>query len=123
MSVFSEQNARLAQGLVAAKAAIEAKKGTVTVANATPQIEEIVAGISTVKAGSSDAFQLTSCNILVTPCIGLALPQGGLNWYDRVRASSLIGYPAGYRVVDILEVPVTIPTFVWSDAAIQQINP
>lgn len=51
MSVFSEQNARLAQGLVDAKTAIEAKKGSVVVAKTTPQIEEIVAGISTVKAG------------------------------------------------------------------------
>jgi len=52
MSIFSEQNTRLAQGLIDAKAAIEAKNGLVAVSKTTPQIEEIVAGIATVKSGS-----------------------------------------------------------------------
>lgn len=51
MSLFSEQNAILLAGLNNAKAAIEGKGGSVVVANSTPRIAEVVAGIGTIVVG------------------------------------------------------------------------
>lgn len=51
MSVFSEQNARLLTGLRNAKAAVEEKSGSITLAGTSPTIEEIVAGIGTIEQG------------------------------------------------------------------------
>lgn len=51
MSAFSEQNARLLSGLRNAKAAVEEKSGSITLAGTSPTIEEIVAGIGTIEQG------------------------------------------------------------------------
>lgn len=66
MSTFSELNARLAQGLADAVAAIESKNGTVSMANTTPQIEEIVDGIESISttATSSESSGINMARIM-----------------------------------------------------------
>ena len=70
MSAFSEQNARLLSGLRNAKAAVEEKSGSITLAGTSPTIEEIVAGIGTIEqgggSGGQDYFALLEAALATT---------------------------------------------------------
>ena len=123
MSLFSEQNARLLAGLLAAKDAIIAKKGTVKVANSTPQIEEIVAGIATVKAGGGDAFDLIPISFLTYNCSTIVPQQGGVTWEDPIHADELLGYPSNWRILPTASYAISKPSVTWSDNVIEQLNP
>ncbi len=106
MSTFSDLNDRLAAGLLAAQAAIVAKNGEVSIANDTPQIEEIVVGIQTITGSSTPTEMGTSM---------LTMHFDGEHPSCYTDPSLFTTEIQG--VLD-LTYPISFPDFVWADSII-----